>query len=198
MADIPNATSNTTLWDESGNVVGITLNTETGLYELATHDQDVFSDGDRSQYAVKDGREFLSLTVLTTISGTAETDFMMLTNPTGSGKIAYLESLVYTPSKGGGIVRLYRNPTITDNGTVLPIVKAKPSSAIASIMNIYKNPIISARGTLLGVINASTLDSNFIHYDLQRMIEPTYTLLVTITPASNNTDHSLFATWEEQ
>jgi hypothetical protein len=198
MADLNDVTMDVTLFDDnSGNYADINAN-----HELLVHDDHGFAvlDGDRWQTSVKYGRGFSTVNEFVTISGQAETDFLLITNPTGSGKIAYFEEWNYTYNKGAGIsiLRAYSGPTITANGTAQSVVKLKPSSAISTALSVYRAPTISARGTLTRIVGQSAVGSFVYHTDLGAMLESNSSLLLTIQPAANNTDHSLFVEWEEQ
>lgn len=195
MADIPNATQNVSIYDETGNVAEVNSSNE-----LLVHDTHNSTDGDRWQTVVKEGRAFFTIGNFTTIAGQAETDFFLLTNPAGSGKIIYFETLVYTYNKGAGVsvVRIYRDPTITANGTSFTIQKVKPTSTFTTVLSAYTAPTISARGTLRQLLGQSAVGSLIYHEDLGFMLEPNHSTLFTIQPAANNTDHALYLEWEEQ
>jgi hypothetical protein len=195
MADIPNSTQNVTIYDEAGYRAEVNVDNE-----LMVHDIHTITDGDRWQATVKAGRGFSTVNEFVTISGQAETDFLLVTNPNGSGKIAYFEEWIYTYNKGAGIsiVRVYINPTITSNGTAQAINKLKPSGTTSTVVSAYRAPTISARGTLRRIIGQSAVGSFVYHTDLTSLLEPNNSMLFTVQPAANNTDHSMYLSWEEQ
>jgi len=153
---------------------------------------------DNEQIETRDGKAFSAATNLVAIVGTGETDFYLLKNPTGSGK--KLRLLLFTGNiEGGGVgqvsnFRIYKNPTITTNGTALTIVNKDFTSSTATVMQAFSAPTISARGTLLDVRTAaSPTDFSF---DL--ILGEGHSVLVSVDATLNNTLHSATAVWVEE
>lgn len=130
---------------------------------------------------------------------TASTDnpLLYLRNPSGSGKIIYLDMLIYGIAVANvlGVVRLYRNPTVTVNGTAQTVVQFGGNSTIALLTSV---PTVTANGTLLdtGVFgqNSTSLE---VHYDYTVAVMPGSSLLITGAPGSNNRQAELSVRWVE-
>jgi len=101
-------------------------------------------------------------------------------------------------NSGNAILKIYRNPTITTDGTSLTINKIKNSSSITAALSAFTIPTISARGTLRRVF--SNDNNRFVYhpFDLEYILEANENLLVTIQPGVNNGDHSVFFSWCEE
>ena len=150
--------------------------------------------------SVRGGRAFTQLTGIITISGTNENDFLLITNPVGSGKILRVRYVnLLTPSSSAGkqnIYRFYRAPTITANGTALTIQKLL-SSGGSSTSFAYKLPTISARGLqILDLVSSAYINAWVdINYTIQLIAGES--LLVTVDPQTNNDEHQAQLLWEE-
>jgi hypothetical protein len=196
MADLSKTTADVTIFDnESDNYADVTAN-----HELLVRDNGDFTDGDRWQYLVKNGLAFSTITNFVTISGQLETDFILMLNPNASGKTVYFNDIIYTYNKGSGIsiVKFYRNPTITTNGTSQTINKKLLSQSASSVCSVYYAPTISNRGTLREIVGQSAVGSFIFEPHLGKCLEANESLLISITPAANNTDHSVYFDWGEQ
>jgi hypothetical protein len=208
MADLANPTGNVTLWDENGNPIAVTLNAVSGIYELRVKDLDVLnaltSGGSAVktewQYYTENGKGFQVTSTFLTLSGSSETDFMLFRNPTGSGINIEIKRFFYTYTKGSAIalMKLYRGPTITNVGSARTVEKMKLGGAISPAALVYTQPTISNRGTLLRAIGNSSVQTLQLDYDLALFIPPATDILITIQPASNNTDHSVGMEWAEE
>lgn len=208
MSDITNPTGNVTLWDENGNPVAVTLNATSGIYELRVKDADVLNALTTGGSAVKTewqyytelGKGFQVTSTFLTLSGSSETDFMLFRNPTGSGKNIEIKRFFYTYTKGSAIalMKLYHTPTITNVGSARTIDKMQIGGAISPVALVYTQPTISNRGTLFRAIGNSSVQTLQLDYDLALFLPPAKDILVTITPASNNTDHSVGMEWAEE
>lgn len=148
------------------------------------------------------GRGFAMTTDLITISGTAEVDFVLMKNPAGTEKTIRLYEILLNIGLAGGVqslkstYRLYRNPTITVNGTSITAQKANPLGTFNPILEVYTSPTISARGSLIqtfpftqGVLRREL--------DLARYIIDGANLLITAEPATTNTEHAVSSAWAE-
>ena len=208
MADVPNATSNVTLYDELGNPVQVSLNALSGIYELRTKDKDVYdilqnpsvdSAPDLWQYLTNLGNGFSASTGFITTSGSAEIDFLLFRNPAGSGKTVKFHQTAYTYTKGSGvsIAKLYISPTITAVGTPLAVNKRYIGHATAPVSLVYSAPTIAARGTFIRLFGQGATGTLVNDQELGFIMPAGYDLLVTITPAANNTDHAIYQDWAE-
>lgn len=208
MADIPNATSNVTLYDENGNPIQVSLNALSGIYELRVKDKDVFdqlsqpsaaSAPDLWQFYTLAQMGFSATIPLQTIAGQSETDFILFRNPTGSGKIIKFHDIDYLYNKGSGIaiVRMYLGPTITSVGTGVSVQKRYVGGAISPTSLVYYNPTISARGTVIRIFGQSAVASFTEEEHLGWIIPANTDMLITVQPAANNTDHTIYMDWAE-
>ncbi len=106
---------------------------------------------------------YVSTTDLNSISGTSEHNYMLITNPSSSGKkvmITHFSSGLNSATTRS-LLRVYSTPTITTNGTALTVVNTYiKTSPISEVVKIYKDPTISARGTLMDMqVNPSDAPS---------------------------------------
>jgi hypothetical protein len=202
MADILKPTVDSTIFDQDG-LTAADVNDD---HELAVHDAEVInalatqSSRTRWQQAVIDGKAFFTINPLVTIAGQLETDFLLLRNPTASGKTVYFEDIIYTYTKGSGasVIRIYRQPTVTSVGTTQAVQKVDLNGIPSTITLAYYVPTISARGTLYRVFSQDATASFIRFADLGMVMEESNDILLTIQPAANNTDHSITASWMEE
>jgi hypothetical protein len=197
MADNPNATVDVTIYSPDGGS-GATVNSDS---ELRVSD-DILRTGDLWQRETNNGKGFSVITPDITISSSAESDLFIVRNPNASGKLIRFNEFMMTARKGTGQVvgdfRVYRNPTITANGTSVAIQKIKPSQSASSVCSAYHSPTISARGTL---INKFSIDVNHTEHrliSLGRYLEANNNQLITFEPQTGGTIISFFANWIEQ
>ncbi len=131
------------------------------------------------------------------VGGTSEVSFALIKN-TSSTKSLRIRLITFTRSSTGAepaFFRLYRDPTITTNGTALTINNIKKGGA-ASIATAFHTPTISANGTLLyaaGYTNALVP----IDFDLGFLIQPLENLLITVKPDTTNKEHIMSTNWLE-
>lgn len=133
------------------------------------------------------------------ILGVAEVAFMLIKNPSGSGKnirvyeIKFgIDGNVNDPS----IYRVYRDPTITTNGTAITIRNRRKSGA-ASAMEAYTAPTVSANGSLLDGETFTSIEGHDFQ-DLGWFIEPGEDILITIDPTLTNLSHIISLEWIEE
>jgi hypothetical protein len=147
------------------------------------------------------GKGFLTSTGIINISSGQETDIFLFRNPVGSGKMYRIKDVAMTlveASGANGTVRIYRNPTITAEGTPLAISKIRNSQITTSTAQAFFNPTISARGTLLQEIQLSGSETFIRDMDLGRYIEEgADPLLVTYDGSANNQTFGLVVSWLE-
>ena len=153
----------------------------------------------RWQDAVADGKGFVVGTNNLTISGTAESDFMLIKNPLGSGKTIKLYKANFgldASTVNPTTFRIYRDPTITANGTALTIRNLKKSGA-ATAMTAFRAPTISARGSFMASDVFSSIESDII-FDLGFLIEADENILISFDPAVTNNPHHATLFWTEE
>jgi len=149
------------------------------------------------QYLAENGKVYQVTSGVVTVSAAAQTDFALIKNPTGSGKVLRLNVSILTISavNKSSFFRFYRNPTTTSNGTALSIFNRKQGGA-ATAMQAFHTPTISSRGNLFEVKNVGTsaLVNNF---NLELMINAGDSILVTAEPSSTNIPHAVSFVWAE-
>lgn len=139
------------------------------------------------------GQGFHVTTNHVAVAGTAENPFFYLTNPNASGKTVRITDINVGTSKGGTSVstkfRVYRDPTVTANGTALTIVKAKKSQAAASVCSAFLSPTTTANGTIFASF-ASAPGGTVIDpmSEMEIMVEANEKLLFTVQNSVTNNE----------
>lgn len=129
-------------------------------------------------------------------SGT-DNPLILLKNPSGSGKTIYLCFVSYGIAVANvfGTIRLYKDPTITSNGTSRTIVAF---GSAATSMTLYTTPTISANGTLLTTeVSGQNNNSILLNIDYSITIAANSSLLITGDPGSNNRQAEISLRWIE-
>ena len=145
------------------------------------------------------GKAFTVSTNLVTISGTSEQALLLLKNPSGSGKKILTSHFNFglDTTTAREVIRVYKNPTVTSNGTSLTIentlIKASPPS---SACEAYKFPTVSSNGTLL---NMTIMPANQPSRGFNRfyLVEPDNSILVTVELSVGSVDGFLDIYWIE-
>lgn len=157
-------------------------------------------DGNLWQRAVLAGTGFVATTNNITVANANETVFMLIKNPSSSGKTARLHRLTIGSDENQAnkmaFYRIYRDPTVTNNGTALNINNLKKGAG-ASALTAFKLPTISANGMLLAVGNAGAVVQSTDHMDLGNLISSGENILITIDATAGNFDFFVTAYWEE-
>lgn len=129
-------------------------------------------------------------------SGT-DNPLVLLKNPSGSGKTIYLSFIAYGVSVTNtmGVCRIYKDPTITANGTAQTILQF---GSTATAMQLYTTPTISANGSMIAtwVFGQNSL-SLIDHIDLEVSVAANSNVLVTGNPTSNNRQAEVTLRWVE-
>ena len=143
--------------------------------------------------------KYVATTNTITVSGTSEKDFFLFTNPSNSG----VKALIFvTDIEHDGLssklarMRMYRDPTITDNGTAVTVNNLVKSET-GSVVDIFHTPTISSRGTQLTTTAYHFQQSPF-RPDVNICVEENESLLFTVHPSSSNDDHCLTLYWYEE
>lgn len=130
---------------------------------------------------------------------TASTDnpLLYLRNPNGSGKNLYVKFCSYGIAVANvlGTIRLYKNPTVSANGTAQTIVSFGGGTTVALLTSV---PTVTSNGTLLhtGVTGQNSLSLN-IPLDFELTIAPNESLLLTGSPGSNSRQAEISLRWIE-
>lgn len=211
MTDITNPTGNVTLWDDNGNPIAVTLNAVSGLYELRVKDKDVLDKLglglDASirntpwQYWSEVGKTFIVPYTATLATRNTEYDIFLLINPNATGKDLHIHELTLGTSTQNMItMNVYRNPTVTVNGTAQTPRDLKSSNG-AGVATTFTLPTVTSRGTLLETIlvGATAQFSNTYvrDYQLGLHIEPNEKLLITLNTSANSATCICGVEWAE-
>ena len=148
---------------------------------------------------VKDGDAYTVTTGLNQISGTTETAYLYLKNPSGSAKSIMITHFKFGTDSAScrSLLRIYGNPTVSANGTSLTIANTKiMSSTPSSSMEAYRSPTVTANG---GVLNLDISPANSPSKGLNRwyFVEPGNSLLVTVDNSQANADSFADIYWIE-
>ena len=125
---------------------------------------------------------YLANTTFISIATGAERDFILLKNPSGSGKVVNIHEIVMTVDENIGATyrfKLYLNPTITSNGTSITPVNARQVGTVAVSSTVYYTPTISTRGTLV-YVSSWTLSSPTLRF-VRLLLDPDNNYLLTVT-----------------
>lgn len=148
----------------------------------------------------RNGSGFTTITGFVTIAGTTEVDFMLLKNPGASGILCRFSEFIMsiqTATAQRSVIRFYRQPTITDNGTPLTISKVLSTGAQTTALTAFQTPTISDRGSLIQmfIIDNVTYQRN---QELGRFLTQNSNLLITVQGTLTNIEHNIVAVWAEE
>lgn len=152
------------------------------------------------QKMARQGSAFSSVTGFVTVSGSTETDFLLMKNPVSSGVLVRFKEFIMTiggASTNSSIIRFYRSPTITSDGTPLSISKVLPTASQTSAIEVFQSPTISARGSLIQLFSID-FKSFSRDQDLSRFLTDGSNLLVTVDANVTNVEHNIVAIWAEE
>lgn len=155
--------------------------------------------GSLLQRLANQGKCFTFVTGFTVVAGTAETDFVLIRNPSGSGKKVSLSEFLMTIDSATAqrsIFKFYRNPTITNVGTPITLFKVNPNGAISPTVLAYSSPTISNRGSLIQGFRVDNVTYGR-NQKLSRFLVEGADLLITVQGSTNNIEHNLTAVWAE-
>lgn len=173
----------------------VNLNTDTLEAKLQT-----LIDGNLWQRAVIAGTGFVATTNNITVANANETVFMLIKNPSNSGKTARLHRLTIGSDQNQAnkmaFYRIYRDPTITNNGTALNINNLKKGAGV-SALTAFRMPSVSDNGMLLAVGNAGAVIQGTEQMDLGNLILAGENILITVDATAGGFDFFVTAYWEE-
>ena len=195
MPDITDRTEDISIQDnDSGDYASVNASNE-----LEVHDTDVLYQLENLdiknawQNYVEIDKGFAT-TYSATIAGRDETDYMIIKNPTGSGLDMILKAISFSIDAAAtrATLRLYKNPTVTADGTSIPKINLHDDTATGT-MTTFHTPTVTARGNPFSTFVVQSSGNSFLQvdYELGVLIDPGKYLLLTIDPDSNNTSFSL-------
>lgn len=171
------------------NIAGISLN-GTGILGV----------GDATAILGNEGSSFKVSTDRLSTGNTNQSPYLLIDNPSGSGKIIRLDKLTFlgpVDIAGSVTYRIYIGPTVTANGTLLTEIGNRQTGQATGVGNFYTLPTVSANGAFNFIISVSGSAPPFV-YDLEHgtLIESGFKMLITAqqTKSSNagaiNVDYS--------
>lgn len=173
----------------------VNLNTDTLEAKLQ-----ILIDGNVWQRAVLAGTGFVVTTNNVTVANANETVFMLIKNPSNSGKTARLHRITIGSDQNQAnkmaFYRIYRDPAITNNGTALNINNLKKGAG-ASELTAFRIPSVSDNGVLLAVGNAGAVIQGTDQMDLGNLISAGENILITVDATAGGFDFFVTAYWEE-
>lgn len=154
----------------------------------------------RIQRFARAGQGYAFFSGVLNITLAAETDLILIRNPAASGKLLELyEQFFALPGESSSttcIIKVYKNPTVTLNGTALTIGGLRNGQATAvQLANV--SPVISARGIQVQEYNVTYQSLPPRHIDLIRFIEQGESILITGTPSASTTPVTMSQTHVE-
>lgn len=145
-------------------------------------------------------RSYQTTYEVTLPNGGVEANVVLFRNPNGSGKKVYIRNITFSNTQGAGksvTMRVYANPTVTANGTVLSVVSMNVGGgAVFPVILTNTSPTTSSRGTKLNVL-AQTNEQGTMDYDWGLIVNANNSLLITGTGTANNIPMVLNVIWSE-
>lgn len=142
---------------------------------------------------------------LTITGGGTENNFLLLKNPSGSGKRMRLIDITLGFTNSINVMaffKLYASPTVTANGSALTIKPGRiGGSTPASAIEAYFRPTISVRGSeyinLMVSGGPGSPSSYHLDFDQSILVDENYAVLLTGTPDGTNRNVLLTLRWAE-
>jgi hypothetical protein len=182
------------LFDDNG--VALQLHTPTTGNKILQ----VVSKSDEHQ-DIEDGLAFIATTPNLTISGLTEVPYMLIRNPNASGKNVDLEEMYFSMVAGisgsGAQFKLYRDATVTTNGTTVAINKRVKNQANSAVALVTTAPTVSANGTLIESFSIYGGMNTFIR-EMGEVIQPNENLYITITQMVTGKIYTTTLEWVEE
>jgi hypothetical protein len=192
-------TQDVSIWDET-QTKAVSVITDGSVERLAVDSND--NGKDYWTESVELGKGFVVTTNYISISGTTETNFLLLHNPTGSAKLVRIHeiymSVAATVTGDNARVRCYRDPTVTANGTALTIRPLKKTGNNAVSTLAYTAPTTSSLGTLMWTKTLTQAFMETMHLEESFYIQANERLLITIQPANTGKNHAVTVFFMEE
>lgn len=142
-----------------------------------------------------------------TPAAAAETNFILIKNPAGSGvNLSFYRIKCVAISALGAatgvesVIRIYNNPTITSNGTAMTINHQHVGDATPSIMQVFSVPTTSNNGSLqavYGVSSQGTTTADIIT-NYSYILSPGNSILFTVQGVVNGpSETAITVIWTE-
>jgi len=177
--------SYTKLYDNAGAVLIGQKTMALSLPVTLASNQSIIDVQTRAEAAGANDRLFVMNAEITL--GSAEEEYILITNPSGSGyKLLFQDIEISCIDVGNGesTLRIYKGPTITDNGDTQTAVATRVGAGLpTSAMNSYTEPSASSFGTRLytfyvtgGPASGGTYTYSF---NSTFILDPGYSILLT-------------------
>lgn len=148
------------------------------------------------------GKMFTVSSDSASLSGTTETAFLYFQNPNASGKTVKFYRFIFGPTLGNNYVtyKVYKNPTVTSNGTAKTPVGNRQSSQASTVVNVFTIPTVTSNGTFITTFINSGLTgvSKEIPLNFSLWLEQNNSILITRTLSSNATIGGVDIEWVEE
>jgi hypothetical protein len=168
--------------------------------EAVGEDVAVVTNLDFRAYLSDEGKMFTANTEIN-FATTAETNAILIRNPSASTKRLFLSLIILDViTKGGQATwRLYKSPTVTAVGTTMtPVSTQIKASSPVSGMSMFFSPTTSALGTKIRNfstgVNSNTFEENF---QLSLILSPNTDMLLTAAVDANNRVTAITLEWVE-
>lgn len=167
------------------------------LNQRQTPDNSILDINGRQTYL---GNAFVSGTQIGSIGSTAETPYVLISNPSTSGMSMFIfvkKMTIVTTTSATVTFRYYANPTVTTAGTALNRNNLRlNASAPTSQVNMTQTPTVSANGAFIADLGAGSGGGQIVSEVLQ-IIDPGNSLLITVTESSATVPVSVEIVWYE-
>lgn len=132
---------------------------------------------------------------------TTELTFMLLKNPSGSGKFftikQFIANNIHTIADSFVRFRIYSDPTLSADGTALSEPTLDVGSGKTATGTAFLTPTVSANGTLLFDISASQGRGTPFDFPDGFQLQENHNLLITIISDGANRVGAATLVWEE-
>jgi hypothetical protein len=149
--------------------------------------------GNLWEYATENGQGYNFTTGVNLLATAVNQPFLLIRNPVASGKKLRIKTVFFSSTANTqNIFNVYRNPTITANGTALTANKMRVSGG-NTVATGFRVPTITAFGTLITpvVMIGSPAGSTFVlEFDLGQFIEEGENYLIAVDPSAVNLSFS--------
>lgn len=129
----------------------------------------------------------------------AETPLVLIRNPTGSGRVFYLEQIILSSSTSSDIIyRFYLNPTVSANGTSQTVIGGRQTGQDATVTLVNTLPTAGTLGSVFDAIRSTSGSSGIIKiYGGSIMLDPNNSMLITVEQGQANQAGSVGLEWRE-
>lgn len=149
---------------------------------------------------VEEGKVFSISTTQNMDSAGTDNPLVYIKNPSASGKVLYLYRVVLglKVENNYGLFKIFKNPTVTADGTSLTKTNRNIGDSNTSSMEAYYLPTVTSNGTeILSYINAANANSVEILKDFSIFVQAGNSVLITGDPKSNGRPAVITAVWAE-